>query len=271
MKMFGKTSLGKMVMLMNVIMVKREKISTGISAQWSVKRDRGRSTKRNTEPNSGRNGENIQCGREDTGDVGKTTLNTGGHDKMWLQMTSPVSDPEKQDGHPSNTEPNTGRIGENVQNGDSLNTAQSSDRSAATGAVKKPFICDFCGKCFNWRCMLKAHLNSHIKPFSCPQCGKGFSTKTGCSNHLLVVHSKEKTFKCADCGKMFALRSSLVKHRELNPTRHTCTTHGINGIFIKQSTPRRSIAVKPLASFSFHLHPDPVIRVQLIQQGLIAV
>lgn len=136
---------------------------------------------------------------------------------------SPSSDPEKQDRQPSNMEPNPGRIGEDVQNGDSSNTDQNSDASDAR-AVKMPFICDFCGKYFNWRCTFKAHRNHHTKPFSCPQCRKGFGTKNGCNNHLLVVHSTDKPFKCTDCRKVFAMRNSLAKHRVLNPTLHTCTT-----------------------------------------------
>ncbi|KAK6316025.1 hypothetical protein J4Q44_G00135490, partial [Coregonus suidteri] len=331
MEMLGKTSLEKMAMLMNVIMVEKEKTATGMSAQRSVSRARGteegaprgdslhfhnyctdplserahqeeddfdpqispasasetQDDQRNMEPNSGRNGEDAQCGGEPTGgdslhfhngctdpvsesahkeeddfnpqtslasasetqdDQRNTEPNSGrnGEDAQFGReatgdvvllsefdhqeevhlnpQLSPASDPEKQDGQPSNMEPNPGRIGEDVQDGDSSNTAQSSDTSAATGAVKMPFICDFCGKGFIWRCTFKSHLNSHTKPFSCPQCGKGFGTKTGCNNHLLAVHSKEKPFKCTDCGKVFALRNSLVKHRDLNPTLHTCTT-----------------------------------------------
>nr|XP_023839847.1 dentin sialophosphoprotein [Salvelinus alpinus] len=103
---------------------------------------------RNTEPNSGRNGEDAQCGGEPTGDV--VLLSEFDHqEEVHLNpQLSPSSDPEKQDGKPSNMEPNPGRIGEDVQNGDSSNTDQNSDTSDATGAVKRPFICDVCGKCF---------------------------------------------------------------------------------------------------------------------------
>ncbi|XP_071008776.1 zinc finger protein 543-like isoform X1 [Oncorhynchus clarkii lewisi] len=184
---------------------------------------------RNMEPNSGRNGEDAQCGGEPTGDV--VLLSEFDHqEEVHLNpQLSPSSDPEKQHGKPSNMEPNPGRIGEavqngDVQNGDSSNTDQNPDASDATGAVKRPFICDVCGKCFDWRCTLKAHRNHHTKPFSCPQCGKCFGTKTGCNNHLLAVHSKDKSFKCTDCGKKFALRKGFVKHRDFNPTLHTCTT-----------------------------------------------
>ncbi|XP_071205883.1 uncharacterized protein [Salvelinus alpinus] len=103
---------------------------------------------RNTEPNSGRNGEDAQCGGEPTGDV--VLLSEFDHqEEVHLNpQLSPSSDPEKQDGKPSNMEPNPGRIGEDVQNGDSSNTDQNSDTSDATRAVKRPLICDVCGKCF---------------------------------------------------------------------------------------------------------------------------
>ncbi|XP_013990324.2 zinc finger protein 771-like isoform X1 [Salmo salar] len=326
MEMLGKTLLGKMAMLMNVIMVEKEKTATGMSAQRRVSRARGteegaprgdslhfhnyctdpvsesahqeeddfnpqtspasetQDDQRNTEPNSGRNGEDAQCGGESIGgdslhfhnyctdpvsesahqeeddfnpqtspasetqdDQRNTEPNSGRNgedaqcggesigDVVLLSefdhqevvhlnpQLSPSSDPEKQDRQPSNTEPNPGRIGEDVQNGDSSNTDQNSDASDAR-AVKMPFICDFCGKYFNWRCTFKAHRNHHTKPFSCPQCRKGFGTKNGCNNHLLVVHSTDKPFKCTDCRKVFAMRNSLAKHRVLNPTLHTCTT-----------------------------------------------
>ncbi|XP_071205882.1 zinc finger protein 2-like isoform X1 [Salvelinus alpinus] len=265
MEMLGKTLLEKMAMLMNVIMVEKEKTATGMSAQRCVSRAKGteegaprgdslhfhndctdpvsesahqeeddfnpqtspasetQDNQRNTEPNLGRNGEDAQCGGEPTGDV--VLLSEFDHqEEVHLNpQLSPSSDPEKQDSQPSNMEPNPGRIGEDVQNGDSSNTDQKSDAGDAR-AVKRPFICDSCGKYFNWRCTLKAHRNHHTKPFSCPQCGKGFGTKTGCNNHLLAVHSKDKPFKCTDCGKVFAMRNSLAKHRDFNPTLHTCTT-----------------------------------------------
>uniref|UniRef100_A0A4W5R3Y8 C2H2-type domain-containing protein n=1 Tax=Hucho hucho TaxID=62062 RepID=A0A4W5R3Y8_9TELE len=265
MEMLGKTLLEKIAMLMNVIMVEKEKTATGMSAQRRVSRARGteegaprgdslhfhnyctdpvsesahqeeddfnpqtspasetQDDQRNTEPNSGRNGEDARCGGEPTGDVVLLSEFDHQEEVQLNPQLSPSSDPEKQDSQPSNMEPNPGRIGEDVQNGDSSNTAQNSDANDAR-AVKMPFVCDFCGKCFDWRGTLKAHRNHHTKPFSCPQCGKGFGTKTGCNIHLLEVHSKDKPFKCTNCGKVFALRNSLAKHRDLNPTLHTCTT-----------------------------------------------
>uniref|UniRef100_A0AAZ3P8Q4 C2H2-type domain-containing protein n=1 Tax=Oncorhynchus tshawytscha TaxID=74940 RepID=A0AAZ3P8Q4_ONCTS len=249
MKMLGKTSLEKMAILMKVFMVERERTAMGMSAQRRVSRARGteegaprgthtqddynpqtspasetQDDQRNTEPNSGRNGEDAQCGGEPTGDV--VLLSEFDHqEEVHLNpQLSPSSDPEKQDSQPSNMEPNPGRIGEAVQNGGSSNADQNTDASDATGAVKRPFICDVCGKYFDWRCTLKAHLNHHTKPFSCPQYGKCFGMKTGCNNHLLAVHSKDKSFKCTDFGKKFALRKGFIKHRDFNPTLHTCTT-----------------------------------------------
>uniref|UniRef100_A0A673YX99 C2H2-type domain-containing protein n=1 Tax=Salmo trutta TaxID=8032 RepID=A0A673YX99_SALTR len=262
MMMLGKTSLEKMAMLMKVIMVEREKTATGMSAQRRVSRARG--TEEGAPRGDSLHFHNYctdpvsESAHQEEDDfnpqtspasetqddqrntlfyiyTSTTTMTLSVADVVLLSefdhqeevhlnpQLSPSSDPEKQDRQPSNMEPNPGRIGEDVQNGDSSNTDQNSDASDAR-AVKVPFICDFCGKYFNWRCTFKAHRNHHTKPFSCPQCGKGFGTKTGCNNHLLEVHSTDKPFKCTDCRKKFALRKAFVKHGDLNPTLHTCTT-----------------------------------------------
>uniref|UniRef100_A0A673YVW1 C2H2-type domain-containing protein n=1 Tax=Salmo trutta TaxID=8032 RepID=A0A673YVW1_SALTR len=262
MEMLGKTLLEKMAMLMKMIMVEKEKTATGMSAQRRVSRARG--TEEGAPRGDSLHFHNYctdpvsESAHQEEDDfnpqtspasetqddqrntlfyiyTSTTTMTLSVADVVLLSefdhqeevhlnpQLSPSSDTEKQDRQPSNMEPNPGRIGEDVQNGDSSNTDQNSDASDAR-AVKVPFICDFWGKYFNWRCTFKAHRNHHTKPFSCPQCGKGFGTKTGCNNHLLEVHSTDKPFKCTDCRKKFALRKGFVKHRDLNPTLHTCTT-----------------------------------------------
>uniref|UniRef100_A0A8C6WQ08 C2H2-type domain-containing protein n=1 Tax=Neogobius melanostomus TaxID=47308 RepID=A0A8C6WQ08_9GOBI len=89
---------------------------------------------------------------------------------------------------------------------------------------RKDYVCDICGKAFNYSGNLAKHKRLHLgqksqqrnKKFTCEDCGKGFSDKSNLIHHRLV-HTGEKAYQCEDCGVRFARAGCLARHRR----RHT--------------------------------------------------
>lgn len=109
--------------------------------------------------------------------------------------------------------------------------------------LKNQFICQYCGKLFNYKQCYEVHIRIHTKqnPFKCDTCDRGFRNKqvlaihkrthTGekpykCSicnvsfrqsMHLkyhAVIHTGEKNYKCDICGISVAYKSSLSAHHK---------------------------------------------------------
>ncbi|XP_073416855.1 uncharacterized protein [Dendrobates tinctorius] len=80
---------------------------------------------------------------------------------------------------------------------------------------EKAFSCSECGKYFNRKTYLVAHLKNHTgeKPFSCSECGKCFTQRSYLVKHQRI-HTGEKPFLCSECGKCFGHNSSLVAHQK---------------------------------------------------------
>jgi DNA-directed RNA polymerase subunit RPC12/RpoP len=50
------------------------------------------------------------------------------------------------------------------------------------------FPCSTCGKVFEFKNILAAHMLSHTKPHVCEYCGKGFSTPSLLKEHVSYIH-----------------------------------------------------------------------------------
>ncbi|GIZ01659.1 hypothetical protein CEXT_165761 [Caerostris extrusa] len=53
---------------------------------------------------------------------------------------------------------------------------------------ERPFVCNHCGKAFDLKGKLNAHMNIHTgkHPFVCNHCGIGFDRKEKLNSHLLL-------------------------------------------------------------------------------------
>ncbi|XP_042291745.1 zinc finger protein 665-like [Thunnus maccoyii] len=79
--------------------------------------------------------------------------------------------------------------------------------------AEKPFSCSLCGKRFDHRDYLNAHVRIHAeeKPFHCSFCGERFPRKATLISHL-SVHTGDKSFSCSVCKKRFSYRVNVWSH-----------------------------------------------------------
>ncbi|XP_068595087.1 zinc finger protein 300-like [Brachionichthys hirsutus] len=88
---------------------------------------------------------------------------------------------------------------------------------SAVQAEADAFSCSVCGKKYNWKKSLNAHMRLHSegKGFSCPFCRKTFPFKGHVVTHMRV-HTGEKPFSCSLCGRRFTQKGSLRGHMRIH-------------------------------------------------------
>ncbi|XP_039491185.1 zinc finger protein 239 [Drosophila santomea] len=77
----------------------------------------------------------------------------------------------------------------------------------------KPYVCDLCGKSFNYITGLKDHKLVHTDecPFECPECKRRFKNNARLKIHL-DTHSAE-IYECTVCGLKLKTRRTFNKHK----------------------------------------------------------
>ncbi|XP_053544713.1 zinc finger protein 436 isoform X2 [Bombina bombina] len=102
---------------------------------------------------------------------------------------------------------------------------------------KKPHVCNICGRHYGHKGDLIIHQRIHTgeRLFTCNECGKHFAKKFSFVAHQLS-HTGEKPFGCDVCGKQFASKQYLIIHQRSHTGErpHRCNDCGKH--FISKTT-----------------------------------
>uniref|UniRef100_A0A3P9AAL7 C2H2-type domain-containing protein n=1 Tax=Esox lucius TaxID=8010 RepID=A0A3P9AAL7_ESOLU len=237
MEMLGKTSMEKMLMLINVSMVKTEKTATVVTKPRDCLHFHNYCTVLRSEKS--RWIEDDLCHQSSPVSDSNGQTNTGPKSNAELlfefdhqeepsdpQPSDPQpSDPDKCNGQPLNQEQTPGRIGD-IQNetcGKLFSLSSSLYYHQRTTHADKAFGCHVCSKAFREIANLKRHVNVHVrkgqvtveKAFLCGVCHKSFSRPCNLRDHM-TIHTGVKRFSCRICSKSFHLSNSLKDHMTLH-------------------------------------------------------
>ncbi|XP_063544840.1 zinc finger protein 420-like [Cydia strobilella] len=82
-------------------------------------------------------------------------------------------------------------------------------------AVKKPAMCELCGKKYHSAAALSYHQRSHTgeKPFACTRCPKSFALNHSLQAHIRT-HTGERPYRCSRCPRAFLNANNLARHKK---------------------------------------------------------
>ncbi|XP_029960175.1 zinc finger protein 37 homolog isoform X2 [Salarias fasciatus] len=88
-----------------------------------------------------------------------------------------------------------------------------SKMSLSSRKAQESLQCQSCGKVFNYKSELIAHMRVHTgeRPYSCDTCGKTFNRMSILTVHKRV-HTGERPYSCSTCGNRFMNTSLLKRH-----------------------------------------------------------
>lgn len=80
--------------------------------------------------------------------------------------------------------------------------------------VTQGFTCDFCGKVYCRKYVLKIHMRTHtgFKPLKCKFCDKSFSDPSNMKKHVKLHETENTVHKCKHCGRNFVRYRGLLNH-----------------------------------------------------------
>ncbi|XP_007505734.1 zinc finger protein 446 isoform X1 [Monodelphis domestica] len=104
------------------------------------------------------------------------------------------------------------------------------------GAREKPYLCDECGKGFDWKSVFVIHQRSHAGPREerrepragaggGGQCGQAVRELALLRNHRHSHSGGDKSYQCPECGRGFNWKSQLVIHKKAHAggdKQHPC-------------------------------------------------
>ena len=98
---------------------------------------------------------------------------------------------------------------------------QSPARPQARG---QGFRCDYCGKEYCRKYVLKIHMRTHtgFKPLQCKVCDKSFSDPSNMKKHVKLHEAEDSGHECAHCGRSFVRYRGLLSHLK---SKHPQTPH----------------------------------------------
>ena len=88
-------------------------------------------------------------------------------------------------------------------------------RHATTSPARdQGFTCDFCGKVYCRKYVLKIHMRTHtgFKPLQCKVCDKSFSDPSNMKKHVKLHETEHTVHKCKHCGRNFVRYRGLLNH-----------------------------------------------------------
>lgn len=87
-------------------------------------------------------------------------------------------------------------------------------KSFQTSSRNKGFTCEYCGKVYCRKYVLKIHMRTHtgFKPLRCKVCDKSFSDPSNMKKHVKLHENEDTVHKCRHCGRSFVRYRGLLNH-----------------------------------------------------------